>query len=941
MNIELAVQFFTLNKNINNKTQGVDVLKFNHLATYLGVAVFIAACGETVTSQEHIAKAKSAIEKNEFSVSEIELKNALKIDAENPEARFLLGQLYLSQGNGLAAVKELGRANTLNYDTNKVVPLLARAYLLTENYEDILNLLEDSEDLVLLSKIKYLSYKSIAALLSDKIELAKETAFELKALSEANSYTLLVQAYIDFAENNAEEALLNVTKSISADVNNIDALLLKGHIAFALNNFSQAVENYQLYADLQPQIGVTKLLIANALLRDGSYDEAEKYADEILSILSTQPIANYVKAVALFERKDYTLAKEYAETALNQNYNLPVLKLIAGTSAFYLNNFESAHLHLSAVAKQLPPNHYARKILAISQLQLGLIEDINDTLVGFNATTSEGVDFLSNMSYQLAELGAVEDAKLISKQTNGDVELSAQQSVRQGVLKLMMNDPSGVEDLELALEENPDIEGVELAIAYAALQEGDFNKALNVAQGWQEKQPDLAGSYNMLAAVYIAQQKDDLAKKALQTSLTKDENNLFALTELAKLNFSEGNTAEAQRFASRAVDKFPDNPRALRYLYSVKPESDALDKIKQAYLKNSSNVALNLLYIDALIASEDLIKALDISNALEKNVKTPKKAWLQRLSIYQKQQNELQLVTTLEKWLQVNPYHIEPVLMLSEYYVKKRQADKALQYLDKALSGQHKENLAVKIVKIQLLLNLGKLDDAKNLYQDSQFEKINPALKSGLEGRIAFLEKDFVVAIKKLVPFYEAYPSSQNVMLLALAQKQAQKGDEAIQTLKIFLNANDSDTKVRALLASLYLEKQPEKSIPLYERMLIDSPENVVFLNNLAWLNLENNNIDLALKYSSEAIKLAPKHPSVLDTRGMILLKSGDKDIALKALTSAFELSKGTDVNIVLNYAEVLIANNKKDEARHILRRLKPEDPKQNARLKLLKVSAK
>ena len=315
-------------------------MKFNHLVTYLGVAVFIAACGETVTSQEHIAKAKTAIEKNEFSISEIELKNALKVDAENPEARFLLGKLYLSQGNGLAAVKELRRANILQYDGNKVIPLLARSYLLTESYEDILSLLENGDDLVLLSKIKYLSYKSIAALLSDKIDLAKETVFALKALSESNSYTLLAQAYINFAENNTDEALSQVTESISADANNIDAVLLKGHIAFALSNYSQAVENYQLYANVQPQVGVTKLLIANALLRDGQYDEAEKYADEILSVISTQPIANHVKAVALFEKKDFKLAKEHAETALNQNYNLPLLKLVAGTSAFHLNNFD-------------------------------------------------------------------------------------------------------------------------------------------------------------------------------------------------------------------------------------------------------------------------------------------------------------------------------------------------------------------------------------------------------------------------------------------------------------------------------------------------------------------------------------------------------------------------------------------------------------------------
>ena len=914
-------------------------MKINRLIACLSIALVITACEDKEHVDTYLAQASTYIKASQYKESIIALKNAVKLAPTNSEVRFLLGQTYLNLGSALDAVKELEKAQSLKYENHKLLPALARAYSIANDDSSVLAL-KDAEHLPDEAKVEYLAYKTLAAIRTQQIELAEETSYQAVSLLPANTFTVLSQAYIELGKNNILKAEALVAKIGPVGDQNPEVIMLSAQIATLQQDHTKASELYKRYEALQPNVRIVYLLIADSLLRAKQYDEAEKYADDIIAVLSTQPIANYVKAVSLFEKKDFTFAKSHAETALNQSYNLPVLKLIAGTSAFYLNNFESAHYHLSTIAKQMPPNHYSRKILAISQLQLGLIEDINDTLIGFNATTSEGVDFLSNLSYQLAEIGAINEAKSISKQADKSVEQNAQQSVRNGVLKLMLNDPSGIDDLELALEENPDIEGVELAIAYAALQKGDFDKALKVAKGWQEKQPDLAGSYNLLAAVYIAQQKNDLAKEALQTSLTKDVNNLFALTELAKLNFSEGNSTEAEKFALRAVDKFPDNPRALRYLYSVKPEPAALDKIKLAYQKDSSNIALNLLYIDALIASEDLAQALDISNALETNVKTPKKAWLQRLSIYKKQQNELQLVTALEKWLQVNPYHIEPVLMLSEYYVKQRQADKALQYLSKALSGQHKENLAVKIVKIQLLLNLGKLDDAKTLYQDSQFEKINPALQAGLEGRIAFLEKNYIVALEKLAPFYKAYPSSQNAMLLALSQKQAQKGDEAIQTLKTFLKANDSDTQVRSLLASFYLEQQPEKSIPLYERMLKDSPENVVFLNNLAWLNLENNNLELALKYSSEAIKLAPKHPSVLDTRGMILLKSGDKNIALKALTSAFELSRGTDINIVLNYAEVLIANDKNDEARKILRRLKPEDPEQNVRLKLLKSSA-
>ncbi|ARD44570.1 XrtA/PEP-CTERM system TPR-repeat protein PrsT [Colwellia sp. PAMC 21821] len=912
-------------------------MKLNQLATYFGIAVFVSACGESATSQEHIAKAKSAIEKNELSRSEIELKNALKIDGKNAEARFLLGQLYLSQGNSLVAVKELERAHSLNYDVNKVVPLLARAYLLAESYEEISSLSEDAKNLMVDSKIKYLAFKSIAAILSEKIEAAQKITLQITSLSESNSYALLANAYMNFAENNNDEALSLVSEALLADPKNVDALLLKGHISFALNKFDLAVENYKLYESFQPKVGVTKLYIANSLLRDNKYDEAEKYADDILASISDQPIANYVKAVAMFEKKDFALAKSHAETALNQNYNLPALKLIAGTSAFNLNNYESTYHHLNAIAKKMPANHYSRKILAISQLQLGLIDDINETLIGFNPTTSEEVSFLSNLSYQLAELGAIDEAKVIAKKVNESLtESNEDQSIRGGILKLMLNDPSGIEDLELALEENPSLEDAELVIAYAALQTGDYDKALKVANKWQEKQPDLAGSYNMLAAVYIAQQKNDLATQALQTSLLKESNNLFALTELAKLNFTEGNKEEAEKFSQLAVEQYPNNAKALRYYYASKPGEQALAKIKHAYQESSDNIVLSLLYVDALINSGDLTEALVVSNAIKSSVKTPKKAWLQRVSIYKKQQNELQLITTIEKWLQVNPYHIEPVLLLSEYYIKQKQANKALQYLDKALLEHHQDNLTLKVVKVQILLDTGDAYEAKKLYQDPQFDKIKPALKSGLEGRIAFIEKDFEEAVKKLTVFYKAYPSSQNVILLALAQQRAIKAEEAITTLEIFLEKNDSADQVRALLANFYLQEQPEKSIPLYEEMLLENPSNVVFLNNLAWLNLENNNVELALKYSAEAAKLAPKHPSVLDTRGMVLLKSGDKETALKSLEHAYELSKGSDINIALNYAEALISNKKNKSALSVLNRLNISDPKQKQRLKQL-----
>ena len=137
--------------------------------------------------------------------------------------------------------------------------------------------------------------------------------------------------------------------------------------------------------------------------------------------------------------------------------------------------------------------------------------------------------------------------------------------------------------------------------------------------------------------------------------------------------------------------------------------------------------------------------------------------------------------------------------------------------------------------------------------------------------------------------------------------------------MKTYLETNDSDTQVRSLLANMYLENEPEKAIPLYEKMLKDKPKDVVFLNNLAWLNLESNNLDKALHYSSMALELAPDHPNVIDTRGMALLKSGRKVDAWKAVLKAYTLTKGKDEKIALNYAEILILNKQLEEAKKVL----------------------
>jgi len=407
----------------------------------------------------------------------------------------------------------------------------------------------------------------------------------------------------------------------------------------------------------------------------------------------------------------------------------------------------------------------------------------------------------------------------------------------------------------------------------------------------------------------------------------------------------QNDIAEATRLSKLGLGYFPDNEKMLKQHYAVSrsdidKRGGASEKIRTIFESNSSNLTFGLLYTEILLDQNKYKQALTILDSFKTSIHSPDRLWQLKVFALRNINEGKGTTAVLEAWMKTNPYAAEPALLLINYSLRDKNVDSALRIANKALKDGNKNNVMLKIAKMQLLLDTSAIEEVKSFYPEFTSNNMNDKVIQGINGRIYLLERKYKEAMPLLKAFYDNFPSSQNIILLAIAQKNNQKSDEAITALQTYLEKNESNTQVQSLLANLYLEKEPEKAIPLYEKMLQDKPNDVVFLNNLAWLSLENNHLELALKYSAEAVKLAPKHPNVLDTRGMVLLKAGEKEIALKALISAYTLSKGRDVSIALNYAEVLISNNKNKEALTVLKRLNSIDSKQKHRKKSLIVLA-
>lgn len=98
----------------------------------------LTGCDAGLSPAEHLQRAKAYHTEGDLNASIIELKNVLQSDSGHAEAHWLLGELYLEQGNGAATLKELEKAKELGRNTPELKIALLRSLLLQGKYLEVI-----------------------------------------------------------------------------------------------------------------------------------------------------------------------------------------------------------------------------------------------------------------------------------------------------------------------------------------------------------------------------------------------------------------------------------------------------------------------------------------------------------------------------------------------------------------------------------------------------------------------------------------------------------------------------------------------------------------------------------------------------------------------------------------------------------------------------------
>ncbi|WP_397471608.1 tetratricopeptide repeat protein, partial [Rheinheimera sp.] len=161
----------------------------------------------------------------------------------------------------------------------------------------------------------------------------------------------------------------------------------------------------------------------------------------------------------------------------------------------------------------------------------------------------------------------------------------------------------------------------------------------------------------------------------------------------------------------------------------------------------------------------------------------------------------------------------------------------------------------------------------------------------------------------------------KTALLLAELHNRLGSTDKGIALLEKHIATQGSTPTIQAMLAQLSLNTDADRAVQTYQTMLKEQPDNVLALNNLAWLMLEKGNLSVALTHAKKAHELQPKHPDILDTYGKVLLATGDATKAKEMFEASLNVRPDAS-QVQLHYAEALVKTGSKEKARSVLEQL-------------------
>jgi tetratricopeptide (TPR) repeat protein len=366
------------------------------------------------------------------------------------------------------------------------------------------------------------------------------------------------------------------------------------------------------------------------------------------------------------------------------------------------------------------------------------------------------------------------------------------------------------------------------------------------------------------------QQGKTILDKALQASPADIDLRLFKANSL----LAEGTapaTASAQQILQKITEERPEVSSAWALLgqiaMSQQEPAKALDAAMRGLVHSPNDRALLAVKADAEFARAPILA-----------------------------------IPTLRTLHELEPNNVDTAVRLARTYMAAGQPENAVKLLEKQLPSCA-NTLEQRRVNTALAVALYESGDKEQAQKKLDFLiQSDPNDPGPLLAQVRLLSGDELWddLSQKVTQWHQNHPQDVATLLTAAAYlagiEDSRARETAEKVLRMTLQSNpDSQEAMVNLAILLYTSGQTAESAQLYQRALQIDPNNLVAINNFAWiLSEEQNQFQQALVLVERGLKIAPQYVDLIDTRGMVYYRLGQFEKAIQDFNRCVELYRNS-----------------------------------------------
>lgn len=478
-------------------------------------------------------------------------------------------------------------------------------------------------------------------------------------------------------------------------------------------------------------------------------------------------------------------------------------------------------------------------------------------------------------------------------------------------------------EIQKILDRNPDSSAAVAAMAELYLNQNQPEKALQTTNDYIAAHDTLAGHVMRAQILWAVGDKDGVGQEAdtIVEKFADDRNGLLAASRFYQdIGKSEDAIAVITKLLKTSTEDFAVCKQAALVFLDQPEESyhqKGADLLAAALKQNPGDIQLRIKKVQLLTQKKNAVvfgEAKSILSQLVAEYPRLEEAWtamaqialverepgkamdiaLQGLSYLpdsrtlkvlraqaQSMRSPEMAVEMLEVLHRDYPEDPSVILMLSQNYRKTDKLSKAVTLLEKSLEEPALKNIVpLKNEYISALYASGNKNGAITLYQ----ELIRQTNNSGvlLNWVDVLMEHaaptDIEMAYQQWTGLYKN--DSRKVVLAAVLSKMIHMPHPAAMStadkmIESAINAYpDSPVGYQAKATLLHISGKKIDAIPWYEKAIALDPDQVIAINNLAWiLCTEKADYQKALEYAQKGLEINPNYVDLIDTRGTIYMQ--------------------------------------------------------------------